>query len=61
MKAKNNISQAIAKHEKDGSLEGTLLLKLIKKCGPESQLPMVMAIDAMVAGVDTTGAETFEL
>ena len=42
-------------------MEGTLLLKLIKKCGPESQLPMVMAIDAMVAGVDTTGAEIYEL
>ena len=48
------ISEAIAKHNKDGSLEGSVLLKLIKRCGPDSQLPIVMGIDALTAGIDTT-------
>ena len=48
------IKQAVAKHDKDGSLEGTVLLKMIDKCGRDSQLPTVMALDAFSAGIDTT-------
>ena len=49
-----NIEKALAKHDKDGSLEGTVLLKMIDKCGRDSQLPTVMAVDALTAGIDTT-------
>ena len=28
---------------------------MIKTCGPDSQIPVVMAQDALMAGVDTTG------
>ena len=33
----------------------SVLQKLIHKCGPESKIPEVMAMDAMMAGIDTTG------
>ena len=32
-----------------------VLQKMIRRCGPESQIPLVMAQDAITAGVDTTG------
>ena len=35
--------------------ELSVLQKLIKRCGPESQIPLVMSQDAIMAGVDTTG------
>ena len=35
--------------------EMSVLQKLIHKCGPESKIPEVMAMDAMMAGIDTTG------
>ena len=33
----------------------SVLEKLIGKAGPESQIPVVMAMDAILAGIDTTG------
>merc|ERR1712110_914656 len=33
----------------------SVLQKLIKRCGPGSQIPLVMSQDAIMAGVDTTG------
>ena len=40
----------------------SILEKLIDKCGPESKIPEVMAMDAMMAGIDTTGnSSTFLL
>ena len=50
----DKVMAAIEKDKKDGSLEGTVLAKLIRRCEPESQLPIVMAVDALTAGIDTT-------
>jgi len=35
--------------------EMSLLAKMTKKCGPDSNLPQVMAMDGLTAGIDTTG------
>jgi len=53
--SKEKIFEAIKKHEVDGSLEGTVLEKMIERCGKDSPLPVVMANDALFAGIDTTG------
>jgi len=53
--SREKINEAIKKHQKDGSLEGTILAKMIERCGPDSELPVVMANDALLAGIDTTG------
>eukprot|EP00088_Acartia_fossae_P027881 TRINITY_DN28634_c0_g1_i1.p1 TRINITY_DN28634_c0_g1~~TRINITY_DN28634_c0_g1_i1.p1 ORF type:complete len:285 (+),score=86.81 TRINITY_DN28634_c0_g1_i1:32-856(+) len=52
---RDKIDQAIEKHKVDGSLEGTILAKMLERCGPESKIPHVMANDALLAGIDTTG------
>ena len=52
---KKNIATAIERHKTDGSLAGTVIEKLIKKCGVDSDIPVVMAIDALFAGIETTG------
>ena len=57
----DKIERALERHDQDGSLEGTLLMKLIDKCGRDSQLPTVMAIDALTAGVGTAHATSFLL
>ena len=33
----------------------SVLTKLVEKCGKDSQIPIVMAMDALFAGIDTTG------
>ena len=33
----------------------SLLAKLVKTCGRESSIPLIMGIDNMFAGIDTTG------
>ena len=53
--SREKIDEAIKKHEQDGSLEGTILEKMIARCGSDSDIPTVMANDALLAGVDTTG------
>ena len=44
------INEAMKKHEVDGSLKGTILLKLIERCGAESDIPTITANDALLAG-----------
>jgi len=51
----DKINEAIQKNKIDGSLEGTILDKMLQRCGPDSQIPHVMANDALLAGLDTTG------
>jgi len=46
--------EAIKNDATDGSLEGTVLGNLMKRCEPGSQLPIIMSVDAMSAGIDTT-------
>jgi len=53
--SKEKIDAAVKNHKEDGSLEGTILLKMIERCGPDSDIPVVMANDALLAGIDTTG------
>ena len=36
----------------------SVLTKLVEKCGKGSQIPVVMAMDALFAGIDTTGIFT---
>jgi hypothetical protein len=28
---------------------------MIRKCGKDSKIPLIMAVDALAAGIDTTG------
>merc|ERR1719495_195754 len=51
---KGYIMKAIEKDKVDGSLNGTILGKLIDRCGDESHIPIVMAVDSLAAGIDTT-------
>ena len=56
--SKNLIDKTVAEMEKIGSKpddELSVLQKLIKRCPPNSQIPLVMSQDALMAGVDTTG------
>ena len=42
-----NVSAAIEKDKQDGSLAGTVLEKLIAKCGKDSDVPVIMSMDAL--------------
>ena len=56
--SKNLIDKTVAEMEKIGAKpddELSVLQKLIKRCPPNSQIPLVMSQDALMAGVDTTG------
>jgi len=58
--SKKYITEAIEKAKETTNVkksydEMSVLQKLIKKCGPDSQIPLVMAQDAIMAGIDTTG------
>jgi len=44
----------IAEAQKTASNE-SVLIKLIKKCGEDSNVPVAMALDALAGGIDTTG------
>ena len=33
----------------------SLLAKMVKTCGKDSSIPLIMGIDNMFAGIDTTG------
>merc|ERR1712059_238980 len=39
----------------DDKSNETILSKLVRKCGKGSQIPFIMAMDAILAGIDTTG------
>jgi len=47
--------ERIAKNPKDLE-EASVLEKLIMKNGPDSAIPIIMAIDTIVAGIDSTGS-----
>ena len=53
--SQHHINKAIEKDKLDGSLDGTILKKLLTRCGFDSDIPKIMAADALVAGIDTTG------
>ena len=54
---KQNIENAIKKNETDNSLAGTVLEKMILRCGKDSGVPVAMCMDALGAGTDTTGSQ----
>ena len=54
---KKYVDRAVEKYRQEAEREEdelSVLQKMIKRCGPESQIPLVMAQDAITAGVDTT-------
>jgi len=54
-KAKKEVLANDGLNQKKNRDEMSVLEKLIDKCGPESTIPEVMANDALMAGIDTTG------
>jgi len=42
-------------HSSNTRGEGSVLSKLVARCGASSTVPVVMAMDALMAGIDTTG------
>ena len=55
---KKYVDRAVEKYKQQEEKEDdelSVLQKMIRRCGPESQIPLVMAQDALTAGVDTTG------
>ena len=51
--SKRYINKAMESMEDDSQ---TIIAKLFRKCGKDSPIPVVMAIDMMMAGIDTTGS-----
>ena len=53
-----DISAKNIKHAVDNMAEDseTIIAKLFRKCGRDSPIPFVMAVDMMMAGIDTTGS-----
>jgi len=49
---KKHIDNAI-ENVNDG--DDTIIAKLVKKCGKDSPIPLIMGIDALQVGIDTTG------
>ena len=55
---KKYVDRAVEKYKQEAGKEDnelSVLQKMIRRCGQESQIPLVMAQDAITAGVDTTG------
>ena len=53
---KKYIDKAVETYREDEPEDKmSVLHKMIRKCGTDSQIPLVMAQDALIAGVDTTG------
>ena len=50
---KKHVDEAIAK-VKDS--DDTVIAKLVRKCGKDSAIPLIMGIDALQVGIDTTGS-----
>merc|ERR1719431_1676440 len=50
---KKHVDNAVAE-VKEG--DDTMIAKLIRKCGKDSPIPVVMGIDALQVGIDTTGS-----
>ena len=53
--AATRIQQDRSSREAERS-ERSVLEKMLERCGDKTEIPTVMAMDAMMAGVDTTGA-----
>jgi len=49
------IKESIENINIDDESNETVLAKLVRKCGKGSQIPLIMAMDAILAGIDTTG------
>lgn len=49
------IKYSMSKLDGSSDKEKSVLEKLIDKCGKDSDIPTVMAMDALMAGIDTTG------
>ena len=55
---KKYVERAVERYRLEEVREGdelSVLQKMIRRCGEDSQIPVVMAQDAITAGVDTTG------
>lgn len=52
--AEEKVQEAIRKDDKDGSLKGSILGKLLDRCGRDSPIPIVTSVDSLSAGIDTT-------
>ena len=51
----NLIKDSMKKCKEHSDKEKSVLEKLIDKCGEDSDIPIVMAMDALMAGIDTNG------
>lgn len=49
------VAAALATIDPEDESDGSVLARLVRRCGTESPVPAVMAMDALFAGVDTTG------
>ena len=49
---KKHVDNAIAEVKDD---DDTVIAKLVRKCGKDSPIPLIMGIDALQVGIDTTG------
>jgi len=49
---KKHVDVAISKVKDD---DDTVIAKLVRKCGKDSPIPVIMGIDALQVGIDTTG------
>ena len=47
-----HLDVAMENHEDDSQ---TLISKLIARCGRNSKIPLIMGIDSLFAGIETTG------
>ena len=47
-----HLNKALANLTEDSE---TMIAKLVKTCGKESGIPLVMGMDSIMAGIDTTG------
>ena len=50
---KRNVDKAIAELK---DTDDSVIAKMVRKCGKDSLIPAIMGIDALQAGIDTTGS-----
>lgn len=50
---KKHVDEAISKVK---DTDDTVIAKLVTKCGKDSAIPLIMGIDALAVGIDTTGS-----
>lgn len=49
------VNEAMEKIDVEDNADQSMLTKLVRKCGKDSMIPAVMAVDSLAAGIDTTG------